>query len=382
MTTSAALLASAFSRGVAAAVLGAYAIAIFLPLVELGAVAAWADRVGAFSGRRSVVDWLGHNPYFAWVEGVERANRGGLGGKALVQFLTAAAVLSALALLVATWRVGREAAFAARGGSRGRRPRALRFEDPVLDRALPRAVVGLRSWPFWARIAAVGTAAWLPVAIDWDRHLAVVGLIVSTWVAAFVVLAHASQTIAPERQNGALGLLLVTPLRPAQIVLERFVGAMAHGSLLLVPGLVLAVAAAAEERRIPWVVVPSWLVGSGIAFFLLAAWGVRVSASATTAGRAVLLSFGLFIGAMAANLGVFAVVATTNRHIDDEFAAAWLTSLPPTVTGFLTVSPMEVPLRGDERHAFVGASIWGLVHLGIGLCFLRGAARSLERNRE
>lgn len=379
MVTASGVLASSFAASVATAVLASYLIGVLVPAFEMAGIAwVWHEVLGR---RTPPVDWCAHNPYFVWFAfGVRNLGFAGRGAGSL-EFLGTALAASFAALVVAAWRVGREAHFEARRQTRARRPRPLRREDPVLDRALPSHPFARRGWFVWVALVVVSAGSWLPTAHDWDDEEILTGLNIGSWLAALYVFVRASQAFAAERQQGSLAILLTTPLRAGSILRSRLHGLLATGTLLLVAPVTLCVLGTVTGE-IRWPTIFCWSYATAVLFVLLAALGLRVSASAPTAGKAVLFSVGGFFAGLAAHgLSLFALVLAFRRS-DDEVAAVWGTLSPPAFVAVLTAVPEMAPFRRTEALSALSAFGWSVVCVLAAAWLLATAVRRLEWNRD
>lgn len=292
------VVASAYSRNVAGAILGAYALAVVVPLAD------WAVSAGVASHLRQIAPpWAWTHSAGVTVHTIVQASAGrGVTTGGVGAFVGTAAAATLAALLLSTGRLAREQAVAA-GTPPGGRVRRPLFANPVVDRAclaLPLRARGFAPWTAPVVIAAVS----VPVPFLWPGDEAgplLAALTLCTAGAVVVVLARASQSVALERQQGSLAVLLSTRLTATDVLAGKLMGLGVQAALLLVPGLLLALAAAAGwvpgVRDFPVLAIAAWLAASATVVLLAAALGLWTSARAATAGKAAGLTFGLAVTA-------------------------------------------------------------------------------------
>ena len=368
------VMVSAWARRISAAVVRSYLLATVLPAVSplIVAVVHWLSDVDLPSGRLEAL--LYATPSGAWFN---------LGGQTVVGGLrpvvgiwntahTVMATLAAAALVLAAFRVSREAAFtrrtaAATGRRRGRR---VLLDRPALAAASGGSLFCRRTWrtvvPFGLLVVVwgyVGVAVHTTVGDDdafWP-HLSVAVCI--TALAVLATLARASGTLVSARRKGSLHLLVAAPVTRDAVVDETWLAAFVHVGPVLALGLVQVVAAATLSD-LPWTVAAVWLADSLTYVGLASAIGVRVSVTATTPTRAVLRTFGVFLGSAVA-VALIALLLGVLGANDDEVLftvlggapAISMCILPPVLTDLLTSFR---PGDADEATMIFGA--WTVVH--------------------
>jgi ABC-type transport system involved in multi-copper enzyme maturation permease subunit len=348
--TAASVVASAYARTVAGAVLVGYLLAVVLQVADFALAAVVEEAL-----RGATMPWIldhtgGHALRSIW----KAAQGRGATGSGVATFLATAAAATAVALLLAGARVAREQAGGARGARAGRARRQI-FRNPVLDRAclaLPLRRNGFAPWTALLVVAALTLPA--PFLLG-DADVVLGAMTLCTAATAVVVLARASQSVATERQQGSLAVLLSTRLTSAEVLRGHVLGLAAQAALLLLPGLALGVAAAAgwvpvgEDRRAVGVLfVAAWLAASAVVLLLAAAIGLWTSARAVTAGKAAGLAFGLTVGGGVAHLLVCGGVVLAGTTAVQEplllatplaqvAALPWMTLAPTQTTLAWTV---------------------------------------------
>ncbi len=325
------ICASAYSETVARATLWAYVGAIVIPLAEMWGCLWLAFEVFGTKGQ-NVVGILVHNPLFAAGMAIF-----GRGSPEILQAAIVVAAVATLALVAATRRVANEFAVGA-GKRKGRSPVPLRFEDPILSRAVPRTMTiptDLRSALVLLFIA--GTTLFPVLVGRWDDDEIMVGMFLGTWVATLYVFLRASQTIAPERQRGSLALILAAPVTPRRLVDAHFVGLSCHAARLLLPAFVLG-ALAAADGEIAVSAFVAWCVATPVLVALHIAVGIWRSAVSPTGGRAVSSSIvAVFVTSI--GWGLVTLAATWTADVagmqEDYVGIALFSAIPAAWHGML-----------------------------------------------
>ncbi len=235
-----AFLVSAWARRTASAVVTAYLIGAGV-LALLGLAGWWADTALHSQAMATAV-----SPVHAVLRALDVTGRGdGTGVSGVVFLLLAALLASGLAMLVAAWRLEREArgtdAVPAVLSRHGCRP--LRHENPVLDHELRRASLLGRRSPARGLLAlllaselAYGVAVWGAgvEAASIRAHFYVLGFQCGLLILA--VCAAGATALAHEKETNTLELLRAAPLPPSQVVIGKLAGVLrALLPCLLVP---------------------------------------------------------------------------------------------------------------------------------------------------
>jgi ABC-type transport system involved in multi-copper enzyme maturation permease subunit len=375
------VLASAYARSMAAAIMLSYLLACVVPILE-----SWAAYALAEEARHSGWPWpdfvTEHTPFGALVNVFESVGgRGTIGGE-IWPFFVAAALGAAGALVLAAARLSRESQAMSGGGPR--RGRAVRpiSANPVLDRAmfgLPfrRGGIGV-----WVTFGVVALLTWLPVtAGDWEDEEILVGLNFGTWVVAFAVLARASQCLAVERQQGSLAVLRTTALSENDIVDGKLLGLAAHAGVLLLPPASLAALGCVigdSGPAISFGCAAAWLVTTGVVLLIFASVGMRASARAGTSGRAAGLAFGVTLGAMVAH-GLLSLVVALAAGANDTIMMAVLTASPPWFLAMLTDAANSSRGGNTEVQMVAWAVFWAVAWTLTGIALLRATTRAIEQ---
>lgn len=328
--------ASAFSRRVVAAVVGGFVIWLLLVGGHLAVVIGWAaaNNFPPPPTTGWAVLWDG-----AWhlvLIGLQ-VDRGGRPAPFGHEPLAWDALVSAVLLLVATWRVHRENATGGRR-KRARKLRRMRFADPVLDRTL-RGSLGYRpSAGGWVELGLFVLLFGLSytgaiVGNDFDDEEFHGGILAgATGLMCLFVLVRSSQLVAEERSTGALSLLRVTSLGDREIIRSKVRGVILtqrwFAALCL---LHMVIAEAASDFR----VVPSllvWLPTTWLLVNVFALVGAHVSCRVRRPGASVVASFLLLVGwGVLLALAIWFVDETINERELEEFLLFGIPAVLPTV---------------------------------------------------
>lgn len=293
-------------------------------------------------------------------------------------------LLSGASILVAAWRLDREAhgdgaeLSSRRLLARGCRP--LRTENPVLDHELRRGAVtaqrstsrGLLALLILSEIAYFLVAHWTGEPTRLELHYGVLGFQFALLVLA--VTAAGATTLALEHETKVLDLMRVTPLSAAQIVVGKLAG-MARALLpcLLVPVLHLAYAATFHQV-FSLAAVPAVMLGGGV---VLAAWGVCGMSQSLEQGdphRAVLRTMGL--------MGIFGLLTATMVGVpllsllqDTDAWVRYSVSFGANPVGALLIPVSVFRIGGQDAENLVAAGptageltvgvVGGLIWLGV-----------------
>jgi ABC-type transport system involved in multi-copper enzyme maturation permease subunit len=349
--------ASAFSANVAKATLWAYGGAVLFPILEMPSVLWVAHEVLGLGVPETTL--LAHNPFFATAMTIFGWRTLVTSPAVLVQPAIFVLGLSAIALLAASRRMAREFAVTA-GGRKGRTPVALRFEDPVRSRATPRTIV----IPTDLRSLGVLVVMTLPMLIPilasrWDDDEIVVGMFIATWLTTIYLLVRASQTIAPERQRGSLGLLLATPVTARHFVDAQFAGLFCHAARLLFPAFAVG-ALGVADGEIRFGQFAAWCFATAVLVGIHIAVGIWRSAAATTGGRAAASAISaVFVTSIVWGLVALAVTWLANKTgVHEESAGIPIVAMIPAAWhGMLVGMAGERSWNRDESLAFW----WSLV---------------------
>lgn len=391
MAVAASVLASAYAKSVATAILGAYFAAVVLPFLETwGALytyhqvydgAAPAGLTNRLPWVADHFDWLADhtagNALFKVMEAV--FGRGTTSGS-VAPFIVTTAVCALVALLLAAARLSREASAMAAGGPRRGRVRTQRFANPVLGRALQTLPFRRGGFASAASFVVVAGLTWLPAIIDFDDDTVVAGLHICTWTTFFVLLARSSQMIATERQQGSLPVLLATRLTRGQIVRGKVFGLGALTATLLLPGLVLGIAGVIDGEIHAEVPV-LWLAASAVILLFFASLGLRVSARAATAGKAAGLAFALSIGGMVLHGLLLGAVAIASRNADSDVLAPLGMAAPSAVIVCITHQPGN-SMSAEDGKLLAWAVFWAVVYLVGAFALLGSTTANLEEATE
>ena len=384
-----AYLASAFARRTSAAVVAAYIAAItLLGGLQVLAVGPW--HVGG---------WLlaDHGSAFSPIEAAGLSTRGAQRAIAApvepYVLLAWSAAAAACAILLVAWRLAREGRGTADEARvamvAGRRCRALRHENPVLDRELRGAgflrrgatgrgllfVLLATEGVFCALAGASGEWTSLPL------HFGVLAM--QTFLIVLAVTAAGATCLAAEREGRTLDLVRVTPLTPREIVVGKLSGLLrGFAPCLVVPFGHLVFAAS--------IGVFSWLAPVAMAFsgtLALTTWAVCAlsqSLDQPNPNRAVIRTMGAF--------GIVAVLVAVNvglpvygvfHQYDTWVRAGGAFGANPVALTLLPVAGLR--LQGsdaqntvtaalgaqDQVFAIVACAIWVAVHVGFTFAIYR-----------
>jgi ABC-type transport system involved in multi-copper enzyme maturation permease subunit len=376
---------SSFLRNPAPAVLGSLLFVLLAPPVPLAVLALINETVMDID-----LDWvdpfLPLQTFYVWGQLGERAFRGGFPPEVVWHHAAVMAGVSAILLGVTTWRMRRESRTSQRKVKR-RLARGLFLGHPLLDR-------GVRGSLLWhprrrgfvlPALALTGEVIllWAAIANDeldeaWVHVTALGGL---TVLGCLRMLSTTSASLSSERKRGSLELLLATPYRPRTIAYAVLLSSLLSTGPLFLLGLLHGTVAAAFGALHP-LGVAFWTVTSPALLVLAGAIGLRSSASASSATRAALGSFGTFFGGVAVVLLVVFVMAVAN--LDRDASVGLLLSLPPVLPFYAGFAGHHVGIRDTfpiDRigwEAAIPAAALGLyAFTGVLLTYLSG--RVLER---
>ncbi len=385
------VVSSAYSRGVAASVLRAYSIAILLPGLYVGllVVAAIVLRNTGWMNSPDFEALVAPSPYGAWTFMIVQIQGVGLATGAVGAASGIMIGVSGVCLLLAMWRMGRESEVrTAPGRATKVRKSRVPLERPALARALRGSLLlrPTRATKLFtmAVLIAWGIVLWLVLeeggnGQEWG-HL---GMLVSlTALLVLRVLATSPSHLAGARRAGSMALMLTSPVGPADVVHDEF--AAAYGNML--PLLILGVLHAAvatffgpllHEAALAWLATTTVYIG------LAAAIGLRIGATATSAGRAVLRTFAVFLGGSVL-IGVAGIVVGMATNSMSEESMFWFGAAPVVTLVGMPLSTLGVTLSTgrDDLAVPIACGGWLILH---GLCIpflLRAAVSKLGQNAE
>ena len=391
-----AFLVSAWARRTASAVVTAYLVGAGV-LAALGMVGQWA-----LTGLDSATIAAAISPYHAVVRALDPVGRGDGAGVSGVLFLfVGSLVCAAFAVLLAAWRLEREAHGADSTpvalSKRGCRP--LTHENPVLDHELRRgSLLGRRS-PARGLLAlllaselAYGLGVWGAgvEAVSIRAHFMVLGF--QSLLLTLAVCAAGATALAHEKETNTLDLLRAAPLPPAQVVIGKLAGVLrALLPCLLVPVGHLVYASflgVFSPLAVPAVAISGVVVLSAWATFaLFQSLDQREPQRAIARTMTLLAIVGVLL---AANIGW--PLAGAFSKLDDwvgagaAFGATPIASilLPAALlrTGGSSIETAVVvaPSGADLAVGAIALIVWLALHVAFGMALYRRLAR-LYRTR-
>jgi ABC-type transport system involved in multi-copper enzyme maturation permease subunit len=393
--TAAGIVASAWSRSVSAAAGWSYTLAIAAPLFHLALVAIYVAYNAAKYGRRSPFDdgafGLEANPFFAWTLIGGRVFGSGSSTHPGWTFLAWTFLFGAVAVAFASWRVGREAAHETAGKSSGRRAATITYDNPVLDRALRGSIFHA---PRWSSASFIGLVLLMDAVLLVLAHKGgemrqawphVTFLCIMTFVAAVASMSVAANSIAAERETGALELLLATRLTARDVVLGKFAASLSKGGA----GLAIALAhgiVAVCLTKLTNVALLAWRVGAVAVLLLVTSVGTWCSASASTAGRGVLRAYAFVVGGavvLAVGAGIFIAMIEYSRASWGDEVVPYVFGPSPVFVGLAGVMTALNPPHGDASvHLIVAWVMWSAIYMAGSIVLLRWASAKLEKRNE
>ncbi len=375
----------------------AFVISAFAQRTAAAVVTAYLSSAALFAGTALAGDAVARtlhdpqlaaavSPYHALALAVDvRAQVAGtLPG--VVWLLALSIVASAAAVVVAAWRLDREA----RGLTEVHRTlvstrtcRPLRHENPVLDHELRRgALLGARN-P--ARgLVAVLLAAEGAFALSVRYGIEATSVDANAAVLAFelflILLAVASAgatSLAEEKETHSLELLRAAPLRPAHVVLGKLAGVLrALLPCMAVP--VLHLAWMAWKGIVSPFAVPAFLVAATLVFATWATLGVHQSLEEREPRRAVartMTLLGIVAVLIAGCIGLPLWSILQSNHADPYTAAAAAFGANPVAAALLPVAllreggatsstaVLRAPTSGELAAGGLALAIWLGAHL-------------------
>lgn len=388
--TAAGILASAWSRSVAVAALVSYVLCFAVPLFHLVALIPTFRSIPAFFGG----DWLANaNPFQVWAKlGLRVAISGGDSAviRPAMEFLVWTCVFSAIAIVAAGWRLSGEAGFESTAGTAKRRPFAMRFANPVLDRAIRGSLFHRPRTSAWLSllflVAADGLMVGLTLSYDCFKEAwpHIIFLDVATFACGLRAMTSTAHSIAAERETGALQMLFATRLTPGEIVGGKLAGCVTAVLPLLVFALLHGLVAVCLTE-LHFASVLGWYCGALLVTTLMAAVGLWASAGARSSGRAVLLSYAMLIGGSVVHAVAFAVamfgLSQMGRAAQD--AAMYLMGASPLFIGIAPSLFGEARSWDDESvSAVVSWVLWAVIYVLVIAVLLHAARRTLEKRNE
>ncbi len=398
-------LCSARARSVVAAVRATYALTFgAAPLLLALVAAAYHGGVRALEAAWELapdprlVEWLGRasealvlaQPFVHWFWLVFRAGSGRSWGPtaATSAFAAALAGIAVLALLAAGAATRRELAPPRAARTRTRRRSASRFAEanPVFLRALRGSLLYRpRVRTFAVALLLLGLLAWfLWVAYDGHEldeewpYVFVLGTL--TLLATLGTLLATAASIATERRNGALELLLATRISATRLVLAKFGAALAAH----VPLLALGVAVGAVgfiAGGIPLLSIPCWVASSTVTVAAAGALGSFVSARSKRSGKAVVAAVAVWLGvgvALAGGAIVLALVLDSFMRNEDR-VATFVVSFAPPVAPYAAVGlPADRHWGSDERVFAFACTVATLAYAAATVFLLIAACRRVR----
>jgi ABC-type transport system involved in multi-copper enzyme maturation permease subunit len=380
------VVASAWARSVGAAALLSYFLAIALPALHHAGAYAWAAMHGDRSGRSGPL--MSASISFQWSQMIQCVFAGRtLGTHPGWTLLAWSLLAAAVALAVATWRVAREAAgeVAAAGGSR--RAGALKWNDPVLDRAVRGSLLHRPGWSAWLRLGflvLIDAIVVVAAVAGNDLHKPgphVAFLLIVTFLVALFAMTAGAQSIAGERETGALDMLLATRLTPSEVVRGKFLGVLLSVAPLVAFALLHA-AIAVVATRLTAPTALAWIAGLVVITVFSAAFGLWCSAGASTTTRSILLAYGLLIGGAVfhAVTGSVAMVVLA-RNSTDLIPYVWGPSpFWVGIAGAVVVETNE--WSSMQYHTFISWLLWSAAYVAAAVGLLGWTRRRLERRHE
>lgn len=302
------------------------------------------------------------------------------------------ALLAAGAVTLVAWRLGREGRgivdSARVAALTGRACRALRYENPMLDRetrggflrgGAGRGLFGLllASEAVFALLCrARGEWTYLPL------HFGVLAM--QTFLIVLAVTAAGATSLSAEREGRTLDLVRVTPMTPRDIVTGKLLGLFrSFAPCLAVPFLHLIVAAWPLGVFSPLAAFLTAAVGT-LTISVWAVFGLSQSLDQPNPNRAVLRTMGAF--------GIVAVLVASNlgfpiegafRNVDEWVRMSVAFGANPVALALLpaaalrtggsdaTNSAVPPPGAGDVGFALVCGAIWIALYTTLGLAVYR-----------
>ncbi len=384
--TAAGIVASSWSRTVAAAAMWSYFLAIALPFLHFViAVAVLSNR--GMRGFPTDEYLIGANPFVTWGKLGIATGTGMAWTNPGFAFLGWTCAFGAAAVAFAGWRVSREAAHevAVKGGER--EAAAIRYENPVLDRSLRGTILHRPKWSAWLRVGFVVLVHGVTLVIaivnrDADESWPyVTSLCIVTFVIALGAMSSAAQTLAGERETGALDMLLATPLTTAEVIRGKF-GAVVLGAAPLLGMSLLYGLLASAVTELAAVTVIAWFVSACAVTLFFAAVGLWCSSAASTAGRAVLRSYAFLVGGSVIHaVGASIAMIAASGGSKDFLAYVWGPS--PFWVGIVGVAVSTKKSWGsDEEHLFVSWILFVAVYLFVSWTLVALTVARLEGRNE
>lgn len=385
--TAAGIVASSWSRSVAAAAMWSYFLAIALPFLHFVVAMAVLAKGGmrALPTDEYLID---ANPFATWSKIGIGAASGMTWTSPGLRFLAWTCALGAAAVAFAGWRVSRESAHevAAAGGARNARP--MRYGNPVLDRSLRGTMLHRPRLGAWLRLAFVllvhGVTLGIAVAArDADEEWPyIVSLSIVTFVGGLGAMSLAAQSIAGERETGALDMLLATRLTTREVVWGKFGAVLLATAPPLAASLLYGVVAAILTD-LRGVTVFAWFVSASVVTLFFAAVGTWCSAAARTAGRAVLRSYAFLVGGSVVHAvaGSVAMIVAAAGNFSELFAYVWGPS--PFFVGIAGVGlSTDRHWGSDEVNMFVAWLLFLGAYLFVSRWLLGLTVSLLERRND
>ncbi len=381
--TAAGTLASAFSRSVSSAVGTAYGLAALLPLAH-ALTFAWRTSIWTRGGTMPFDAVL--NPFLVWGNVLPTGMPFPGWTRPALWLLASTAVLAAGAIALGAWRIAREGAHEAAPAASRRRGRGMRFANPVLDRGVRGTLLAHPHVAAWVRLAMVLViqAGFLYGASRMDRWSETAGwsiafMLTVTTICAVSCLAASAHSIAQERQETSLDMLLASPLTVRDIVAGKLKATLLGVLPLLALPLLQGLVAAAAGTGLRPAVILTWCVTTAVILFAVSSLGIWVSSRATTASRAVLTAFAILVGGTILHGVAVGILAAMTRGGEDE-VLTWLGGMSPVfVGGVLPVMAEEDRWSNSVQESFVAGVLWSGTYVVVSIGLLRAAVASLKR---
>lgn len=385
--TAAGIVASSWSRSVAAAAMWSYFLAIALPILHFVVAMAVLEKRGmrAFPSDEYMLD---ANPFLTWGKIGISAASGMAWTHPGVRFLGWTCAFGAAAVAFAGWRVSRESAHevAAAGGARN--ATQMRYANPVLDRSLRGTIFHRPKWSAWLRLGFVVLVLGVTLALaianrdgrqEWPY---VTGLCIVTFVVGLGAMSTAAQSLAGERETGALDMLLATRLTTEEVVRGKYSAVLLGAAPLLGLSLLYGLIATAATK-LTFVTVVAWFVSACAVTMFFAAVGLWCSAAARTAGRAVLQSYAFLVGGSVVHAvgGTVTMILALSNRSSELLAYVWGPS--PFFVGIAGVGlAADSHWDSDQDHMFVAWILFTAVYLFVAWRLVALTVSRLERRNE
>ena len=375
---------SAFARATGSAVVASYLTAATL-LAALGAIGAALSKASpALATSISpfhAIDWA--------IEPTRAATPGGDGGWVLLLIGVGA---SFLAILLAAWRLEREAsgaveAVASAATARGYRP--MSHANPILDREL-RTGGSLRTRSTGRTLVAVLVVSEIAyLGAVWKLGLGdsipLFGgfLVFQTALLVLAAAAAGATSLAAEKESGALDAIRVTPLQPRDIVEGKLLGLFRT----LLPALAVPcahLAWGAAQGIVSVLAIPAFVVSGAVVSATWVIVGMAQSLDQRDPHRAVLRTMGVlgiigFLLAGYAGVVLFAAANEVERWIRLPLAGGGnpIGAILPWVAVFRTggsdaeTKHLDAPSTASQLAGFVGGGVWLVLHVAAALFVFR-----------